>query len=150
MDYADVYLDMISAYQLELGDAFPSADPRSVLLVLRECNRPEPTSQKQIEEATGIPQPNIAKLIAKMTERGWLDVSKRDPKTNVKSVSISHEGFLVLGRFNVACRVAAKSISKTKGIKKQEQTSQSKAVDPTHLESTSNVEADQGLDGLPF
>ena len=79
MDYTSMFLGMVSAPKSALGDAFPSADPRSVLLVLRECNRPEPTSQKLIEQATQIPQPNVAKLVAKMVDRGWLEASKRSP-----------------------------------------------------------------------
>ena len=62
MAYTGMFLETISAYGLELGGAFPLADPKSVLLALRECNRPEARSQKQIEQAAGISQSNAAKL----------------------------------------------------------------------------------------
>lgn len=63
MDGTGAFLEMVSAYRLELGDAFPAADPRSVLLILRQCNKPEPTTQKQVEKATGISQPNLVKIL---------------------------------------------------------------------------------------
>jgi predicted transcriptional regulator len=114
MDYTSAFLEMASAYKSELGDAFPSADPRSVLFVLRECNKLEPTSQRQIEQLTHISQPNVAKLVAKMIERGWLEASKRDPKTGVKALSVSYEGSLVLRRFEDACKLEVKRVRKVK------------------------------------
>jgi hypothetical protein len=80
-----MFLEALSAYKLEFGSAFPHADPRSVLRILHECT-PEPKSQKQIEEATGIAQSNAAKLMGKMIEHRWLDATERDPKTAVKKV----------------------------------------------------------------
>src|ERR1035437_2933189 len=112
MDYTSMFLGMVSAPKSALGDAFPSADPRSVLLVLRECNKPEPTSQKLIEQATRIPQPNVAKLVAKMVDRGWLEASKRNPNTASKTVHISLTGQAVLRDFEQACRKAAKGSPK--------------------------------------
>ena len=109
-----MFLDMMEAYRAELGDAFPSADPRSVVLVLRECNRPVPKSQTQIAQATGISQPNVAKLMKKMIVRGWLEVTKPDPKATVKSVKISFSGYTMLDSFEKACQRAAKSASKAK------------------------------------
>jgi DNA-binding MarR family transcriptional regulator len=105
---------MVSAYREELGDAFPAADPRSVLLVLQECNRPEPTSQKQIQIATGIPQSNLAKLMARMIEREWLEISERDPKTGVKTVSVTFVGAVLVNRFEKACLSAVKNARKKK------------------------------------
>lgn len=115
MRYTSAFLEMVSAYKRELGDAFPSANPRSVLLVLLECNKPEPTSQKEIELATNIPQPYVAKLMAKMIERGWLEVSARDSKTSTKSVHTSLSGDVVLKDFEKACSMAAKKMPKTVG-----------------------------------
>ena len=114
MAYLDVFLDMMDAYRTELGDAFPSADPRSVVLVLRECNRPVSKSQTQIAQVIGIPQPNVAKLMKKMIARGWLEVTKPDPKTAVKTVKISFSGYTMLDSFDKACQRSAKSASKTK------------------------------------
>jgi DNA-binding MarR family transcriptional regulator len=103
---------MLSAYRRELGKAFPSADPKSVLLVLQECNKPGKTSQKQIEQATGVTQSNVAKLMAKMIDRGWLEVSERDPKTSIKAVSVSLAGQVVLMDFEKACRYAVRNVAK--------------------------------------
>ena len=114
MRYLDMFLDMMEAYRAELGDAFPWADPRSVVLVLRECNRPVPKSQTQIAQVTGIPQPNVAKLMKKMIARGWLEVTKPDPKATVKTVKISFSGYGMLDSFEKACQRAAKSASKAK------------------------------------
>ena len=114
MDGTGAFLDMISAYRSELGDAFPAADPRSVLLILRQCNKPEPTTQKQIEKTTGISQPNLAKMMATLIDRGWLEAAKRDPKTGVKNVQLTLNGFLVLTRFEDACQSAVKSVRKKK------------------------------------
>ena len=114
MDYTDTFLRMLSAYKRELGDAFPSADPRSVLLVLRECNHPEPTSQKQIEKATGVSQSNVAKLMAKMLDRGWLEVSERAPKTSMKTVHISFAGQALLMRLEKSCQYSRRNVSKKK------------------------------------
>jgi DNA-binding MarR family transcriptional regulator len=124
VDGIGVFLAMISAYKLELGDAFPSADPRSVLLVLRECNKPEPTSQRLIELATLISQPNVAKLVAKMVDRGWLEASKRDPKTGSKTVQISLAGQTVLRDFERACKKAAMGVPKTATPKTQRSSNQ--------------------------
>jgi DNA-binding MarR family transcriptional regulator len=115
MAYTGMFLKALASYKLELGEAFPSADPRSVLLVLKECDRPESRSQKQIESAAGISQSNAAKLMARMAERGWLEGSRRDPKTGLKEFIISYEGALVLRRFEEACRRAAKDVPKRKG-----------------------------------
>ena len=98
MAYLDVFLGMMDAYKVELGDAFPWADPRSVMLVLRECNRPVPKSQMQIAQVIGIPQPNVAKLMKRMINRGWLEVVKPDPKTPTKTVQITFSG---IGRAHV-------------------------------------------------
>jgi DNA-binding MarR family transcriptional regulator len=114
MAYLDVFLDMMAAYRKELGDAFPLADPESVVLVMRECNRPVPKSQTQIAQVTGIPQPNVAKLMKKMIARGWLEVTKPDPKTAVKTVKISFSGYGMLDSFEKACQRAAKNASKAK------------------------------------
>lgn len=114
MAYLDVFLDIMDAYRTELGDAFPSADPRSVVLVLRECNRPVSKSQTQIAQVTGIPQPNVAKLMKKMIARGWLEVNKPDPKSAVKTAKISFGGFGMLDSFEKACQRAMKSASKAK------------------------------------
>ena len=114
MAYLDVFLGMMNAYREELGDAFPSADPRSVVLILRECNKPVPKSQTQIAQVIGIPQPNVAKLMKKMIARGWLEVNKPDPKAGVKTVKISFTGFGVLDSFEKACQRAAKSGFKAK------------------------------------
>jgi DNA-binding MarR family transcriptional regulator len=112
MRYLDAFIDMLDAYKAELGDTFPWADPKSVMLVLRECNKPLPKSQKQIAEATGIPQPNVAKLMKKMTARGWL--TKPDPKATVRTVKISFSGYGMLDSFEKACQRAVKSASKVK------------------------------------
>ena len=113
MAYTNVYLRMRAFYNLELGAAFPSADPESVLLVLRECNRPGPKSQKQVERATRLSQPTVSKLMAKMIDRGWLERSQRDPATSVKKVQITLLGAGVLLAFEQACRNAAKTVSKS-------------------------------------
>jgi DNA-binding MarR family transcriptional regulator len=114
MAYVDVFLDMMDAYRKEFGDAFPSADPGSVVLVLRECNRPVPKSQTQIVQVTGMSQSNVAKLMKKMISRGWLEITKPDPNTAVKTVKISFSGFGMLDSFEKACRRAAKNASKAK------------------------------------
>jgi DNA-binding MarR family transcriptional regulator len=107
-----MFLETISAYRLELGEAFPSADSKSVLLALRECNRPEARSQKQIEQAAGITQSNAAKLLSRMIARGWLEATNRDPKTAKKEYHISLLGVGVLSKFEENCRRAAKNASK--------------------------------------
>ena len=114
MAYLDAFLGMMDAYRVELWDAFPSADPRSVVLILRECNKPVPKSQTQIAQMTGIPQPNVAKLMKKMIARGWLEVTRSDPKATVKTVKISFSGYGMLDSFEKACQRAAKSASKAK------------------------------------
>jgi DNA-binding MarR family transcriptional regulator len=108
---------MMNAYKAELGDAFPSADPRSVILVLRECNKREAKSQTQIARETQISQPNVAKLMKKMIARGWLEVTKPPPRTEVKTVKISLTGFGVLDSFEKACEKAVKSACKAKAAK---------------------------------
>ena len=103
MRCTESFLSMIAAYKHELGDAFPVADPRSVLMVLHECTKKEATNQKSIEHATGLAQPHVAKLIAVMVQRGWLMSSDRDPKTNIKAVQLSPIGLRVLSDFEQAC-----------------------------------------------
>jgi DNA-binding MarR family transcriptional regulator len=115
MAHIDVFLRMLNAYKQELGAAFPKAAPESVLLVLRECNRPRPRPQKQVEDATRLPQPTVSKLIAKMVDREWLERSERDPATSVKPVQISLLGQGVLEAFEKACRDAARNVPKGKG-----------------------------------
>jgi DNA-binding MarR family transcriptional regulator len=110
----DVFLEMLDAYNVDLGDAFPSANLKSVLLVLRECNKPIPKSQKQIADATGIAQPNVAKLMKKMIARGWLKVAKRETAAAARTVQVTFSGFGMLDSFEKACRRAAKNISKPK------------------------------------
>lgn len=114
MTYLDAFIDMLDAYKAELGGTFPWADPKSVMLVLRECNNRAAKSQKQIAEATGIPQPNVAKLMKKMTARGWLDVTRPNPKAAVKTFETNLSGATMLASFEKACRKAAKSVSKVK------------------------------------
>jgi DNA-binding MarR family transcriptional regulator len=114
MAYTEMFLETIAAYRLELGEAFPSADQNSVLLVLRECNRPEAKSQMEIEQAAGISQSNAAKLLSKMIVRGWLEASNRNPKTAKKKYHISLLGVGVLSKFEENCRRAAKNASKAK------------------------------------
>ena len=106
----DVFLEMLDAYNVDLGDAFPSANLKSVLLVLRECNKPVPKLQKQIADATGIAQPNVAKLMKKMIARGWIKVEKTEMAA--ATVQITFSGFGMLDSFERACRRAAKNISK--------------------------------------
>lgn len=122
-DCTEAFLNMIAAYKRDLGDAFPGADPRSVLQVLLECTKAEVTNQKSIEQATGLAQPHVAKLIAVMVQRGWLLSSNRDPKTNIKPVQIAPLGLRVLIDFEHACRKpieqAAKAlVGKAKAAKK--------------------------------
>jgi DNA-binding MarR family transcriptional regulator len=114
MAYVDVFLEMMAVYRKELGDAFPLADPESVVLVLRECNRPVPKSQTQIVQVTGISQTNVSKLMKTMISCGWLEVTKPDPKTAVKTVKISFSGYGMLDNFERACRRAVKNASKAK------------------------------------
>jgi DNA-binding MarR family transcriptional regulator len=112
--YLDVFIGMMDAYKVELGDAFPWADPRSVMLVLRECNKPVPKSQMQISQVTGIPQPNVAKLTKRMIARGWLEVVKPDPSTPARTIQITFNGYNMLDSFEKACQRAAKSATKAK------------------------------------
>jgi hypothetical protein len=109
-----MFLEALAAYRVDLGKAFPVADPRSVLFVLRECSSPEPKSQKQVEKAAGISQSNLAKLMAKMIDVGWLEASTRNPKTGVKTFHVSYDGQVVLMDFEAACQKAIKSIPKAK------------------------------------
>jgi DNA-binding IclR family transcriptional regulator len=113
MDYTGVFIDMVAAYRSEIGNAFPSADPKSVLDILRECNRPEHTSQRQIQLKTRIPQSNVAKLVAKMIEHGWLEQSKRDPVSALKKIQITLLGAGVLVAFEEHCRRASRRARKT-------------------------------------
>lgn len=123
MNCTSSFMDMVAAYKQELGDAFPVADPRSVLQVLLECTKQDVTTQKSIEQATGLTQPHVAKLIAAMVQRGWLMTSDRDPKTNMKTVQVAPAGIRVLSDFERACRKpieqAAKALAaKAKAAKK--------------------------------
>ena len=113
MAYTDVFLKMLASYRSEIGAAFPLADPESVLKILRECNKPGPKSQRQIELATNLPQPTVSKLMPKMIDREWLERSERDPATSVKQVQITFRGTGVLLAFEQACRKAAKTVSKS-------------------------------------
>lgn len=121
-DCTEAFLNMVTAYKRDFGDAFPGADPRSVLQVLLECTKTEVTNQKSIEQATGLAQPHVAKLIAIMVQRCWLMSSDRDPKTNIKTVRIAPLGLRVLIDFEHACRKpieqAAKALAKAKAAKK--------------------------------
>jgi DNA-binding MarR family transcriptional regulator len=83
---------MYSAYRSRLGGAFPTTEPRSVLLVLLACNKPEPKTQKQIEKETRLSQPTVAKLVAKMVECDLLKRSERDPQTGEKNVEVTLRG----------------------------------------------------------
>jgi hypothetical protein len=59
--YANVFVEMFSAYKREIGEAFPSADPTSVLKILRECNKLDAQpNQREIQQATGITQSKLA------------------------------------------------------------------------------------------
>jgi len=113
MAYTDVFLKMLASYKSEIGAAFPLADPESVLQVLRECNKPGPKSQRQVELATRLPQPTVSKLMAKMIDREWLERSERDPATSVKKVQITLLGVGVLLAFEKACRKAARTVTKS-------------------------------------
>ena len=108
--HIDVFLRMNEAYKQELGEAFPLADPRSVLLVLQECYGPEGTTQKQIEQATKISQSNVAKLVAKMEQLGWLYVLVRDPKNSMKTIRIADTGQFILMRLETDLGLAARNI----------------------------------------
>jgi DNA-binding MarR family transcriptional regulator len=105
---------MFSAYKLEIGRAFPSADPRLVLQILRECVKTESTSQVQLEQVTWVPQPTLAKVIKKMISCQWLEVSNRDPTTASKTVQISPSGRAVLRDLERACQRVAKKVTKKK------------------------------------
>ena len=105
---------MRAAYKLLLGDAFPAADPESVLRVLWECNKPGGSSQRQINQVTGISQPNVAKLLAKMREHDWIEVSQRDPSTGTKSIHVSLAGHTVLSDFEKACHLAVMNARKNR------------------------------------
>jgi hypothetical protein len=113
MAYTDVFLGMYSSYRSRFGAIFPSTNPRSVLLVLRECCKPGLRTQKQIEHATGLSQSIVAKLIAKMIECELLERSERDPKTGEKKVRVPFRGQGALITFEKACKTAAKKIPKT-------------------------------------
>jgi len=112
MGHIDGFLRMNEAYKQELGVAFPLADPRSVLLVLQECFGSEGTTQKQIEQVTKLSQSNVAKLIAKMEQLGWLCVSERDPKDSTKTIRIAEMGKFILMRLETDFVVAAREIHK--------------------------------------
>jgi hypothetical protein len=112
VESSDVFLAMLSAYFSEFGEAFASADPSSVLKVLKHCSGKRVTTQREIERATGISQSNVAKLIARMVEFGWLDVGNRDPKTSTKAVQLARDGRVVLRRFEAACKGALRAVSK--------------------------------------
>jgi DNA-binding MarR family transcriptional regulator len=107
---------MLKAYNLELGGAFPSASPESVLQVLRECNKPEAISRKTVEKVTELGQSTVSKLVAKMIDREWLEEYKPDPATSVRPIQISLKGQGVLIDLEKACRHAARNVPKTKGL----------------------------------
>ena len=99
---------MGAAYKRLLGDAFPAADPESVLQVLSKCNVPGGTTQKLIAQATRIPQPTVAKLLIRMKVQGLVEVSERDKATRAKAVNVTLEGQTVLSDFERACQIAVK------------------------------------------
>jgi hypothetical protein len=61
---------------------------------------------------TGISQSNTAKLINKMVQSGWLEVSKRDPKTSMKTITIAFDGQMMLTKFEEVCQEAIRAIPK--------------------------------------
>lgn len=105
-------MGMYSSYRSRFGAIFPSTDPRSVLLILRECCKPSLKTQKQIEQATDLSQPTVAKLIARTIDFELLERSKRDPKTAEKKVQVSARGQGALMMFEKACKEVAKKAPK--------------------------------------
>jgi hypothetical protein len=49
-----------------------------------------------------------------MIEREWLEISERDPKTGVKTVSVTFVGAVLVNRFEKACLSAVKNARKKK------------------------------------
>jgi hypothetical protein len=112
VEFTGCYLEMSAAFERLFGYMFPMANPSAVLGVLLECNRPEGTSQKLITESTGIPQPNVSKLLTKLLDHGWIEVSFHDPNTGTKTVRVTATGIGLLSDFEKACHIAVKGARK--------------------------------------